>query len=68
MPDAYSRNLTRGPDIMVGTRGVRMKIACVGAGAIGGYLGVRLSLAGEEITFVAREPNLAAIRVRWYRA
>jgi 2-dehydropantoate 2-reductase len=39
-----------------------MKIAVVGAGAIGGYLGARLSLAGEEVTFIARGPNLAAIR------
>ena len=37
-------------------------------GAIGGYLGVRLSLASEEITFVAREPNLAAHSGQWYRA
>jgi 2-dehydropantoate 2-reductase len=39
-----------------------MKIAIVGAGAIGGYLGVRLARAGEPVTFLARGPNLAAIR------
>jgi 2-dehydropantoate 2-reductase len=39
-----------------------MRIAIVGAGAIGGYLGVRLALAGIEVTFVARGANLAAIR------
>jgi 2-dehydropantoate 2-reductase len=39
-----------------------MKIAVVGAGAIGGYLGARLALAGEQVTFVARGRNLAAIR------
>ena len=39
-----------------------MKIAIVGAGAIGGYLGAKLSLAGEEVTFIARNRNLAAIR------
>jgi len=39
-----------------------MRIAVVGAGAIGGYLGARLSLAGEEVTFIARGPNLAAIQ------
>jgi 2-dehydropantoate 2-reductase len=39
-----------------------MRIAIVGAGAIGGYLGARLALAGEEVTFVARGPNLAAIQ------
>ncbi len=38
-----------------------MKIAIVGAGAIGGYLGAKLSLAGEEVTFIARNNNLAAI-------
>jgi 2-dehydropantoate 2-reductase len=39
-----------------------MKIAIVGAGAIGGYLGARLALAGEEVTFIARNRNLEAIR------
>jgi len=39
-----------------------MKIAIIGAGAIGGYVGVRLALAGEAVTFVARGANLAAIR------
>jgi len=37
-----------------------MSIAVVGAGAIGGYLGARLCLAGEEVTFIARGANLAA--------
>ena len=39
-----------------------MKIAVVGAGAIGGYLGARLSLAGKDVTFIARGANLAALR------
>lgn len=39
-----------------------MKIAIVGAGAIGGYLGVRLAAAGEDVSFIARGANLAAIR------
>ena len=39
-----------------------MKIAVVGAGAIGGYLGVRLAHSGEDVTFIARGANLAAIR------
>lgn len=39
-----------------------MKVAVVGAGAIGGYLGVRLADAGEEVTLIARGANLAAIR------
>jgi 2-dehydropantoate 2-reductase len=39
-----------------------MRFAIVGAGAIGGYLGARLSRAGEDVTFIARGPNLAAIQ------
>ncbi|HVY07403.1 MAG TPA: 2-dehydropantoate 2-reductase [Burkholderiales bacterium] len=39
-----------------------MKIAIVGAGAIGGYLGTRLAAAGAEVTFIARGANLDAIR------
>lgn len=39
-----------------------MKICIVGAGAIGGMLGVKLALAGHCVTLVARGPNLAAIR------
>jgi len=38
-----------------------MKIAIVGAGAIGGLLGARLSLAGEDVAFIARHRNLLAI-------
>ena len=41
-----------------------MKIAIVGAGAIGGYAGVKLALAGERVTFMARGANLEAIRSR----
>jgi 2-dehydropantoate 2-reductase len=39
-----------------------MKIAIVGAGAIGGYLGVKLALAGNEVSFIARGANLEAIQ------
>jgi 2-dehydropantoate 2-reductase len=39
-----------------------MKIAIVGAGAIGGYVGVKLALAGEDVTFMVRGDNLAAIQ------
>src|ERR1700681_3344015 len=39
-----------------------MKIAIIGAGAIGGYVGVKLALAGEDITFIVRGANLDAIR------
>jgi 2-dehydropantoate 2-reductase len=45
-----------------------MRIAIVGAGAIGGYLGTLLSAAGEEITFVARNRTLEAIRARGFSA
>ncbi|MCU0772916.1 MAG: 2-dehydropantoate 2-reductase [Ideonella sp.] len=44
-----------------------MKIAIVGAGAIGGYLGARLALAGEDVTFIARNRNLEAINARGFR-
>ncbi|HVZ44738.1 MAG TPA: 2-dehydropantoate 2-reductase [Ramlibacter sp.] len=39
-----------------------MKIAIVGAGAIGGLVGARLALAGEDVTLVVRGQTLAAIR------
>jgi 2-dehydropantoate 2-reductase len=38
-----------------------MRIAIVGAGAIGGYLGVKLALAGAEVSLIARGPHLEAI-------
>jgi len=44
-----------------------MKIAVVGAGAIGGYLGARLSAAGEEVTFIARNRNLQAINANGFK-
>ncbi len=44
-----------------------MKFVVVGAGAIGGYLGARLALAGEQVTFIARNRNLAAIREHGFR-
>jgi 2-dehydropantoate 2-reductase len=39
-----------------------MKIAIIGAGAIGGLVGVKLALAGEDVTFMVRGANLSAIR------
>jgi 2-dehydropantoate 2-reductase len=39
-----------------------VKIAIIGAGAIGGYVGVKLALAGEDVTFMVRGANLSAIR------
>ncbi len=39
-----------------------MKICVVGAGAIGGLMGVKLALAGEDVTLFARRAHLEAIR------
>ena len=39
-----------------------MKICIYGAGAIGAWLGVELSLAGEDVTLIARGPHLEAMR------
>jgi 2-dehydropantoate 2-reductase len=44
-----------------------MKIAVIGAGAIGGLVGARLALAGEEVSFMVRGANLDAIRARGIR-
>jgi 2-dehydropantoate 2-reductase len=44
-----------------------MKIAVVGAGAIGGYLGGWLAASGEDVTFIARGKNLEAIRANGMR-
>jgi 2-dehydropantoate 2-reductase len=41
-----------------------MKIAILGSGAVGGYYGARLALAGHDVTFIARGAHLAAIRER----
>jgi 2-dehydropantoate 2-reductase len=39
-----------------------MKICVFGAGAIGGFIGVLLARAGNDVSFVARGPHLAAMR------
>jgi 2-dehydropantoate 2-reductase len=39
-----------------------MKIAIIGAGAIGGLVGAKLALAGEDVTFIVRGRNLETIR------
>ena len=39
-----------------------MKVCVVGAGAIGGYMAVRLADAGHDISVIARGPHLAAIK------
>lgn len=44
-----------------------MKFAIVGAGAIGGYLGAKLALTGEDVTFIARNRNLEAINAKGFK-
>jgi 2-dehydropantoate 2-reductase len=44
-----------------------LKIAIVGVGAIGGYVGARLAHAGEDVTFIARGANLEALTTRGIR-
>ena len=39
-----------------------MRVAVIGAGAIGGYFGGRLAAAGEDVVFVARGAHLSALR------
>jgi 2-dehydropantoate 2-reductase len=39
-----------------------MRIAVMGAGAVGGYFGARLAAASNEVAFIARGLHLAALR------
>ncbi|MFQ5989038.1 MAG: 2-dehydropantoate 2-reductase [Candidatus Methylomirabilales bacterium] len=41
-----------------------MRVAVMGAGAVGGYFGALLHRGGVEVTFVARGPHLEAIKAR----
>ena len=41
-----------------------MRIAIMGAGAVGGYFGARLARGGAEVVFIARGAHLAAMRER----
>jgi 2-dehydropantoate 2-reductase len=41
---------------------VAVRVAVIGAGAVGGYFGGRLARAGEEVTFIARGATLTALR------
>ena len=38
-----------------------MRVAIVGAGGVGGYLGARLAESGQDVTFIARGAHLAAM-------
>jgi len=44
-----------------------MKIAIIGAGSIGGYLGGMLAHAGYDVSLLARGPHLQAIRAKGLR-
>jgi 2-dehydropantoate 2-reductase len=44
-----------------------MRIGVFGSGGVGGYFGGRLAEAGEDVRFVARGANLAAMRERGLR-
>ena len=39
-----------------------MRVAVMGAGAVGGYFGARLAAASNDVAFIARGPHLAAMR------
>src|SRR5688572_7128648 len=41
-----------------------MKICIYGAGAIGGFLGARLALAGEDVSLIARRAHLKAMQAQ----
>lgn len=44
-----------------------MRIVIAGAGAIGGYIGARLALAGADVVLFARGPHLRAMETRGLR-
>jgi 2-dehydropantoate 2-reductase len=44
-----------------------VKIAIVGCGAIGGFVGAKLAHAGEDVTFIARGASLDALRAHGVR-
>jgi 2-dehydropantoate 2-reductase len=44
-----------------------MKICVVGAGAIGGLLAIKLAQSGNDVTVIARGPNLKAIQANGFK-
>jgi nucleoside-diphosphate-sugar epimerase len=44
-----------------------MRIAVMGSGGIGGYLGARLAQAGEDVIFIARGSHLEAMQQKGLR-
>ena len=45
-----------------------MRVAVIGAGAIGGFVGAHLAHAGEDVTFIARGATLEALKRNGIRA
>jgi 2-dehydropantoate 2-reductase len=43
------------------------RVLIFGAGAIGGYMGVKMAAAGADVTFFARGPHLAAMKANGIR-
>jgi 2-dehydropantoate 2-reductase len=44
------------------TKGAMMRILVVGAGAVGGYFGGRMALAGQDVTFLVREARAQELK------
>ena len=44
-----------------------MRIAIMGSGGVGGYVGARLAAAGQDVTFIARGAHLKAMLERGLR-
>src|SRR5665811_258213 len=51
----------------VGQRGDDVKVCVYGAGAVGGFYGVLLARAGDDVSVVARGATLEALRTRGWR-
>ena len=52
------------PKSSVWQKAHKMKICIFGAGAIGGYMGVKLAQAGADVSLVARGPHLEAMTTK----
>ena len=52
---------------MVNTRPDGPRVAVIGAGGVGGYLGGRLAEAGYDVRFLARGQNLATLETEGLR-
>jgi 2-dehydropantoate 2-reductase len=44
-----------------------MRIAIMGSGGVGGYVGGRLAASGQDVTFIARGAHLAALQEQGLR-